>query len=114
MTENPGPTRGEASEGPNAFFDGSDAEMRSAETATGRYPVESVKMMDRIVREAEGSITEYLRPHRRALLSLAGTAPEPIFHGSPQARLEMIPLFTVSASAAPLVLKDPPPPPCIR
>jgi pyruvate kinase len=113
MTQNPRPTRAEASDVANAIFDGSDAVMLSAETATGRYPVESVKMMDRIVREAEGSITEYLRPHRRALLSLAETTAELICHASEEVSMKVIAVFTESGSSARLISKHRPRPPII-
>ncbi len=49
MITSPTPTGGEASVGAPAVYDGADAVMLSAETAAGRYPVESVVMMDRII-----------------------------------------------------------------
>ena len=53
MIENIRPTRAEATDVANAIIDGTDAVMLSAETAVGRYPVETVRMMVKIARSTE-------------------------------------------------------------
>jgi len=56
MITNAGPTRAEVSDVANAVYDGTDAVMTSAETATGKYPIETIEMMAKVVMAAERAL----------------------------------------------------------
>ena len=70
MVHSPTPTRAEASDVATAVYDGTDAVMLSAESASGEYPVEAVAIMDRILKSVEGD------PLYRTLMDASRREPE--------------------------------------
>ena len=103
MIENPRPTRAEVSDVANAVYDGTDAVMLSGESAIGKYPVEAVAMMARIVSEAERDIKEQQLWEPRAgrsHLSIAETICEATAHAADDLDLRGIALFTESGATA--------------
>jgi pyruvate kinase len=108
MIENPRPTRAEASDVANAIFDGSDAVMLSAETASGQYPRESVSIMARIVVEAEcnmGDFVQYRRRREHRGLSVAETICESIAHAAEDLPMGAIAVFTETGNTARMISK---------
>ncbi len=103
MIENPRPTRAEASDVANAIFDGTDAVMLSAETASGRYPKEAVCMMAKIVVEAESNMADYMQPRRRTRrgLSISETICESIAHAAEDLPMAAIAVFTETGNTRP-------------
>ena len=112
MIEHPRPTRAEVSDVANAIYDGTDAVMLSAETSAGKYPVEAVRMMDRIavgVRRFDSQ--EGLpgacrtRRSRRTREILADAA----YRGGEESGAAAIVVFTSTGSSARLVSRYRPP-----
>jgi pyruvate kinase len=115
MIENPRPTRAEASDVANAIYDGTDAVMLSGETAAGKYPVETVAMMAKIVAETEHQIRldppVRRHPPQASRLSVAETICECMAHSAQDLELAAIAIFTETGSTARLLSKYRPEPP---
>src|SRR5437773_2946419 len=108
MIENPRPTRAEASDVANAVFDGTDAVMLSAESASGKYPRKAVAIMARIIEETERNIGEPTvqrrrRDHRQ--LSISETICESIAHAAQDLDMRAIAVYTESGTTARLISK---------
>ncbi len=105
MTQHSRPTRAEATDVANAVLDGTDALMLSAETALGKYPVESLKMMDTIICFTESSLPERLL----SSYQIGTTFPEAIADGACKTAhttgAKAIVVFTHSGFTAKLISK---------
>jgi pyruvate kinase len=107
MIENPRPTRAEASDVANAIFDGSDAVMLSAETASGKYPREAVRMMAKIISETETQMASEPAHRRRTngKLSISETICESVAHAAQELDMRAIAVYTETGTTARLISK---------
>ncbi len=112
MTQHSRPTRAESTDVANAVLDGTGALMLSAETSAGKYPVESVKVMDRIISYTETAAPAQFAASKRgtdALMPEGVGLPEAIAHAASRAAEEtgagFIVAFTNSGFTARLVSK---------
>ncbi|MDU2064335.1 MAG: pyruvate kinase [Sporomusaceae bacterium] len=99
MIVNPRPTRAEASDVANAIMDGTDAIMLSGETASGKYPIEAVAMMEKIAIRTEAALA-YQDILRRKGLCLNNTMTDAISHATVQIaqQLEAAAIITTTQS----------------
>jgi pyruvate kinase len=104
MIDNAQPTRAEVSDIANAVFDGTDAVMLSGETSVGKYPVEAVRIMRKIIQQAEGR-----REDKPGMLWDDGTADRAVYlpaiahaayNAAQEAKAKAIVIFTRSGRIA--------------
>ncbi len=96
------PTRAEVTDVANAIFDGTDAVMLSGETAVGKYPVQAVRMMKRIIRSAEKNniIKYYLDLFNSKEVSLPFSIAHASIDAAREAQVKAIIVFTLSGFTA--------------
>jgi pyruvate kinase len=113
MIEHATPTRAEVSDVANAIYDGTDAVMLSAETSTGRHPIEAVRFMERIALETEHSIRArgFQDPTRGVTLNIAEIVAESAYRAARDSAAAAIVVFTSSGSSARLISRYRPPVP---
>ncbi len=108
MVRNPRPTRAEVTDVANAIFDGTDAVMLSEETALGKYPLKSIRIMNKIAIQTEESL-DYEKILQQRALSVKATVPDAVSNATCQIAHDLkaaaILIFTLSGSTARLVAR---------
>jgi pyruvate kinase len=118
MIYNSTPTRAEVSDVANAVYDGSDALMLSGETAMGKFPIESVRMMGRIIEESESHFLEERRSNPPAAIEGRTYAMHEVIaqsacYAAKKARTKAIVVLSVSGQMARRISKRKPPTPIL-
>lgn len=106
MIQNPRPTRAEVSDVANAIYDCTSAIMLSAETAIGKYPIETVERMEQIVREAESDFNyrDFFEQHsQRTYHDISSSVALAAVKTAYSANAKAIFAFTTSGATARLV-----------
>ena len=113
MIENATPTRAEVSDIANAIYDGTDAVMLSAETSTGKHPVEAVSVMDRIAVETEMNLRYrgYQELPAMANPTHAETIADSAYRAGRYLGVAAIAVFTATGGTARLISRFRPPVP---
>jgi len=118
MTQHMRPTRAETTDVANAVIDGTDALMLSAETSAGRYPLESVKVMDRIITFTENSQAGAVQQRENVLIGnviqeFSGAVAQAAAKAAEEVGARWIVVFTRSGFTARLISKFRPKTPII-
>ncbi len=112
MVNHPRPTRAEASDVANAIYDGTDAVMLSEETAMGLYPLEAVRIMNRIACEAENS-SDFSKLHDHDLPTPAHAIAHAACAMALDIRAKAIATFTKTGATAQMIAQFRPAQPII-
>ncbi len=113
MVLNPRPTRAEASDVANAIYDGTSAVMLSGETASGKYPLRAVQIMEKIIRTAELAVYSLPVERRRrsadAEVDVTSATVRAAAFAAYEARVRLIAVYTETGSTAQLLSGERPP-----
>jgi pyruvate kinase len=113
MILNPRPTRAEASDVANAIYDGTSAVMLSAETASGKHPVRSVRIMEKIIRTAERDVYSAMNDRRRRNQTpnsdVTSATVRAAAYAAFEAKAKLIAVYTETGTTAQMLAGERPP-----